>query len=547
MTQPTPLDLNAARDELALSGRIIDASALGRDLTLEADVVIVGSGAGGGVAAEILSAAGLAVIVVEEGPLRTRRDFRMIEAEAYPDLYQESAARKTADKAINILQGRCVGGGTTVNWTSSFRTPPATLGEWASTFGIEGFGVEALAPWFARMEARVAVSPWLVEPNANNATLVRGAAALSISTGTIRRNVRGCADLGYCGMGCPLDAKQSMLVTTIPGALARGARLVTRARALAFVPDGERVVALECAGMDARGVRPTTRRVTLRAKTFVAAGGGIGTPALLLRSRLPDPHAIVGRRTFLHPTVVSAALMPSAIAAWSGAPQSVYSDHFVEHAPPSGPMGFKLESPPLHPVLAAITLPNHGTAHAQWMRRMPNLQVVIALLRDGFHPASPGGTVTLAADGTPRLDYPLTPYVWDGVRRALATMAEIQFAAGARVVMPIHGDGTGYRDWAGARAAIAGFTLAPLVTPVVSAHVMGGCPLGPDPRRAVVDTAGRHHHLANLYVIDGSLFPTSIGANPQLSIFAVAAKLATGLAATLAPGAGGAPPPRASP
>jgi choline dehydrogenase-like flavoprotein len=178
---------------------------------------------------------------------------------------------------------------------------------------------------------------------------------------------------------------------------------------------------------------------------------------------------------------------------------------------------------------------------------MPNLQVVIALLRDGFHPASPGGTGTLAADGTPRLDYPLTPYIWDGVRHALATMAEIQFAAGARVVMPIHGDGTGYRDWAGARAAIAGFTLAPLVTPVVSAHVMGGCPLGPDPRRAVVDTAGRHHHLANLYVIDGSLFPTSIGANPQLSIFAVAAKLATGLAATLAPGAGGAPPPRASP
>jgi choline dehydrogenase len=95
--------------------------------------------------------------------------------------------------------------------------------------------------------------------------------------------------------------------------------------------------------------------------------------------------------------------------------------------------------------------------------------------------------------------------------------------------MPIHGDGAGYRDWDSARAAIAGFTLAPLVTPVVSAHVMGGCPLGPDPRRAVVDTAGRHHHLANLYAIDGSLFPTSIGANPQLSIYATAARIATAL------------------
>jgi len=189
-------------------------------------------------------------------------------------------------------------------------------------------------------------------------------------------------------------------------------------------------------------------------------------------------------------------------------------------------------------VLAAITLPNHGALHASWMRHLPNLQVVIALLRDGFHPASPGGTVTLSDDGTPVLDYPLTPYVWDGVRRAFRTMAEIQFAAGATPVMPIHGDGAGYRDWSAARKAIDGFTLAPLVTPVVSAHVMGGCPLGADPRRAVVDTAGRHHHLANLYVLDASLFPTSLGTNPQLSIFAIVARLASELAAVLAPGAG---------
>ena len=122
-------------------------------------------------------------------------------------------------------------------------------------------------------------------------------------------------------------------------------------------------------------------------------------------------------------------------------------------------------------------------------------------MRDGFHPASPGGTVTLLPDGTPRLDYPLTPYLWEGARRAFAAMAEIQFAAGARTVMPVHGDGIGYRDWQSARSAIAGFTLAPLVTPVVSAHVMGGCPLGPDPRRAVVDVDGRQHQLDNLVLI----------------------------------------------
>ena len=218
--------------------------------------------------------------------------------------------------------------------------------------------------------------------------------------------------------------------------------------------------------------------------------------------------------------------------AYAGAPQSVYSDHFLE-GPFDGPMGFKLEVPPVHPVLAAITLPGHGRAHAAWMRDLPHMHVQLALLRDGFHPESPGGRVRLAADGTPVLDYPFTPYIWDGARRALLAMAELQFAAGAERVMPVHGPGTAYTRWPEARDAIAGFPLAPLVTPVVSAHVMGGCPIGADPRTGVVDPHGRHHHAENVYVMDGSLFPTSLGANPQLSVFAIAARLADGLAATL--------------
>jgi len=223
--------------------KIIDASALARDLALEADVVIVGSGAGGGTAAEILASAGLKVILVEEGPLKSSRDFRMRESDAYPALYQESAARKTRDKAINILQGRCVGGGTTVNWTTSFRTPEATLRHWAAAHGLTGFGVSDLAPWFERMEARLSIAPWEAPPNANNAALARGAERLGIPTGIIRRNVRGCWDLGYCGLGCPIDAKQSMLVTTIPAALDQGATLLTRARALEFRQERDRVVA----------------------------------------------------------------------------------------------------------------------------------------------------------------------------------------------------------------------------------------------------------------------------------------------------------------
>lgn len=521
--------------EAAMRGwKVIVASRLDDDVTIEADVAIIGTGAGGGTTAEVSTAAGLTVVLIEEGALKTAADFRMREADAYPDLYQESAARRTRDKAINILQGRCVGGSTTVNWTSSFRTPDATLDYWARIHGITGFGAQDLAPWFARMEERLSIAPWSVTPNANNAALARGAAALGIPTAAIPRNVKGCYDLGYCGMGCPTNAKQSMLVTTIPAALDRGATLLTRTRALDLEWAGDRVTAVQCAAMDQKGVAATARRITVRARAFVAAAGAIGTPALLLRSGAPDPNALVGKRTFLHPVVVSAALMPDTVAAYAGAPQSVYSDHFLAEYALDGPMGYKLEAPPVHPILAAITLPNHGAVHREWMGDLPRMQVLLALLRDGFHRGSEGGTVSLRDDGTPLLDYPLTPYIWEGARRAFRSMAEIQFAAGARKVMPVHGDGSGFDAWPAARAAIDAFALAPLKTPVVSAHVMGGCPLGPDPRYAVVDLTGRHHHLANLYTIDGSLFPTSIGANPQLSIYGIAARLADNLARTLA-------------
>jgi choline dehydrogenase-like flavoprotein len=518
---------------LAAGWRVIDAAQLAADLTLEADVAIVGSGAGGGTAAEILAAAGLRVAMIEEGPLKGTHDFRMREADAYPQLYQESAARKTRDKGVNILQGRCVGGSTTVNWTSSFRTPPATLAWWRTHCGLPEYSEAMLAPWFERMEDRLGIRSWTVEPNANNALLRDGGGRLGIPVGVISRNVKGCWNLGYCGMGCPTNAKQSMLVSTIPAALARGAILVTRARARRLAIVGDAVTGVECEALDIDGLRPRPVRVTVRARHTVLAAGAIGSPALLLRSRAPDPHGLTGARTFLHPTVVSAALMREPVKGFAGAPQSLYSDHFLETDPIDGPLGFKLESPPLHPVLFSTTLHGYGEAHARLMREFANVQVLIALLRDGFHPDSRGGRVELRGDGTPVLDYPLTEVFWQGARRALAAMAEIQFAAGARQVFAVHERCAGYASWAEAKAGIAALEMAPHMLRVVSAHVMGGCPMSADARSGVVDGNGRHHHLERLSVFDGSVFPTSLGANPQLSIYGIVARNASRLAGEL--------------
>ena len=506
-----------------------DGSRLEHDLTLEADVVIVGSGAGGGTSAEILSAAGLKVLIVEEGPLKTSTDFHMQESEAYPALYQEGIGRMSKDGAVTILQGRAVGGTTLINWTSSFRTPEPTLEHWAREHGVRGLSAAEMAPWFERMEQRLGVQPWAMPPNANNDVLRAGCEKLGYHWAVIPRNVKGCWNLGYCGMGCPVNAKQSMLVTTLPATLEQGGELLYMARAQRLLIEGDQVVGLECRGMDARCVEPSGRRILIKARHYLLAGGGINTPGILLRSGAPDPHGRTGKRTFLHLVNFSAAQFEQVINPFYGAPQSVYSDHFQWQDGVTGRMSYKLEVPPLHPALASTLLGRFGVDNALRMEQLPHTNMMLALMRDGFHPDSAEGTVELRGDDTPVLDYRITDYTWDGLRRAFQHMAEIQFAAGAKAVLPLHADAHYATSLAEARALIDDLRLEKYRTRLGCAHVMGGCAMGEDPRQAVVDSLGRHHQLENLSIHDGSLFPTSIGANPQLSIYALSAKLSAAL------------------
>ena len=517
---------------LARGWKVHGGQHAGLPQTLGCDVVIVGSGAGAGISAELLTQAGLDVVIVEEGPLRSSSQFRQLESEAYPSLYQDAAARRTADQAIGILQGRCVGGSTTVNWTSSFRTPAATLAWWRDHLGLAAFTDAAVAPWFAQAEARLSIQPWLVPPNANNERLRTGAARLGIPAAAILRNVRGCWNLGACGLGCPTNAKQSMLVTTIPAALDRGARLLVQTRAERLLIDGDAVRGVEVRPVTLNGT-PAGDTLRITARHVVVAGGAINSPALLMRSKAPDPHARLGRRTFLHPVVVSSAVFDEAIEGWSGAPQTLYTDHFLDVAPIDGPIGYKLEAPPLYPLIAASTLPGYGEQQARLLADFPRTHALLALLRDGFHAQSPGGRVTLRSDGSPALDYPLNAFVMDGARRALLSMSEIQFAAGAKRVLPVHEQAQPYRSWAEARDAISRFAMEPLLTRVLSAHVMGGCAMSPRAEDGVVTPEGRHWQLDNVSVHDGSIFPTSIGANPQLSVYGFATMLATRLAREL--------------
>ena len=512
------------------AGRIVAGADLRRDVEERPDVCVVGSGAGGAVAAARLAEKGLRVVVLEEGARFGREDFKMDEATAYPALYQEKGQRATADQAISILQGRAVGGTTVVNWTVSHRLPERVLAHWKKAHGVEGLDAAALAPHYAAVEERLHIHETaLADVNPNNRVLWDGAGKLGLSRELLRRNVRGCQNLGYCAMGCPIDARTSMDLTYVPDAVRAGARVYSSVRAVRVERSGKRVATVHAVALDPRLDRPGGRKVVVRPKVLVLSGGAINTPELLLRSGL-DPSGRVGTRTFLHPVVASLALFPGRIEGYRGAPLSVASHAFADRGP--GKVGFFLEAAPTHPMLASTALPGFGADHEELMSRLPNVNGLLALAIDGFLPAEEGGTVSLRGDGRLRVDYPIRPEVWEALREGAKALARVQLAAGAEVVYSLHADPVVMRS----EADVGRLDRAPWVpasVPLFSAHAMGGCAMGKDPARSVVDSTLRVHGMENLFVVDGSVFPTSLGVNPQETIFALARWAADPVAAAI--------------
>jgi choline dehydrogenase-like flavoprotein len=510
------------------TGRIVTGEEVREDLTLRPDFCVVGSGAGGSIAAATLAAAGARVIVLEEGGYHTRRDFNMQEAWAYPALYQDHGNRATDDLSIMVLQGRAVGGGTTINWTSSLRTPEVTLRLWAERHAV-ALDAAALAAHFAAVEERLSI-PATGHPddvNRNNQKLWEGAERLGWEPELTRRSVKGCARLGYCGMGCPLDAKQSALVTYVPDAIAHGADLYADCRVVALHAEGSRLTAAVAEVLDRRLDRPSGRTVTVKPRRGVLlAGGAINTPALLLRTGVGTQSGLVGKRTFLHPTVPITGIFPEPIEGFYGPPQSVVCRHFENRGER---VGYLIETAPVHPMLGAIAFPGFGDAHRRMAARLSHVQATIALLIDGHHD-DPGGAVTCSRQGRVNLSYPLHPLLREAAVDALKNMARLLLAAGAEEVITLHADPLFFRKEAEI-AALDRSPFGPNLHTLFSAHQMGGCPMGEDPRRAVVTSRGRHHQFDNLWIVDGSIFPTALGANPQLSIYAHARLFASDIAA----------------
>jgi hypothetical protein len=268
--------------------------------------------------------------------------------------------------------------------------------------------------------------------------------------------------------------------------------------------------------------------VRVEPRVMVISGGALNSPALLLRSGVPGP--MVGKYTWLHPVVAMGAFYKDAVEGFYGAPQSVASHHFAHR--PSG-AGFFIEAAPVHPMLASIAMPGFGAPLRTRMGLLPDVAATIALMIDGFDPSESGGTVTLRPDGRPKLDYPFNDRVYDCFRAGMKAIAQIHLANGAREIVSFHTTPvhiTKEADLARLEAA----PLGPNLFGVFTAHQMGGCLMGRDPSRSVVNEHLQIHGFDNLFVIDGSVFPTSLGVNPMESIYGLASWASDHVRAALA-------------
>jgi choline dehydrogenase-like flavoprotein len=512
-----------------MTGKIFAAADLRQGIDISCDVCIIGSGAGGSIVAAGLAARGLDVVVLEEGGHYGRADFDGDEAKAYSSFYRDRGTFATADLTMTILQGRTVGGGTTVNWTTCFRTPDAILDIWRESCGSQ-LTRELLTPHWEAVEQRLGVQEWPESSvNANNKVLFDGARKLGWEVSPIRRNVVGCMNTGYCGLGCPVDGKQGMAITYLKDAVAAGVRVYSNTRATHLERQGDRITAVEAEVLDPGTERPSGVGVRVRPKLVVSSGGAVGSSALLLRSNI-NGNGRVGKRLWMHPVLGLPALYPHTIDGYYGAPQASSSHQFIERGP--GKIGWFLETPPMQPMLIASATKGLGTELEGFMERLPHMGCVIAILRDGLLEEEEGATISLRNDGRIRVDYAWGDAHSEAFREAARSIALLSLAAGATEVQSGHIEPVVVRSESDLPLLEAA-AWGPHHHGIFTAHQMGGCPMGEDPATSVVDPSLRHHEVRNLFVIDGSVFPTSLGVNPSLSVYGIAHWATEGVAAAV--------------
>jgi len=510
----------------AIAAAPLPTQAVDRDTVLDCDVVVVGSGAGGGVVAGVLAQAGLDVVVLEKGANPRPQDLTQVEGEMLSSLYLDGGLVMTQSGSLPILAGSCLGGGTVINYTTSFPLPEATRAEWDARSGLSLFAGPRFAQSLARVSARLDVGTRWTTPGVRDTLLERGCRALGWHVDAIPRNVTDCREgleCGYCGYGCRHGAKNSTARTYLRDAADAGARLIVHCDVERVLSQAGRATGVVGTVIAADG---STHRLTVRARAVVAACGAIHTPALLRRSGLTN--SSIGRGLRLHPASAVAAFFPDRIDPWSGSLQTRYSDEFADQ---DGGYGTKFETAPVHFALPASGFGwESARQHRTDLARLGRMSLIGVLLRD-----RDAGRVAVSRAGRPRVHYELSRYDAAHVRTGLRAAAQILAAAGAEEIFTlqtppvrVRPGATGWLDRFGAAADARGYRRCRMS--FISFHQMGSAAMGRDPARSVAGETGETHELPGLYVADASAFPTSSGVNPMITIMAIADHVARGIA-----------------
>jgi len=498
------------------------------DTTLDCDVVVVGSGAGGGVVAGLLAQAGRDVVVLERGTNPSSRDLTQVEGEMLEALFLDRGMIMTHNGSMPILAGSCVGGGTVINWTTSFALPGPTRAEWDARSGLALFQSAGFQAALDRVSARLNVGTRWTTPGRRDQLLERGLRALGWGVEPIPRNVTDCLEgleCGFCTYGCRHGAKHSTTGTYLTDAVAAGARVLARCTVDRVVVQAGRATGVRARAVGADG---RTHAVTVRARAVVIACGAINTPVLLRRSGLANEH--IGRHLHLHPVSAMGAFFPERVEPWGGAMQTRYCTHLADmdgHG-----YGARFETGPIHFALPASAF---GWANPRQLRddvgRLAHMGHVGILLRD-----RDSGRVVPNRYGHPRVHYDVSRYDAAHMRRALEAAAQVMAAAGAEELFTLQTPPARIRPggagWLGRfMAAADGVGYRRLRMSYVAFHQMGTAAMGADPRRGAVDGRGETFDVRGLYVADASAFPASSGVNPMITIMAVADHVARELIA----------------
>lgn len=486
---------------------IVDAKTCGNQLQVRADAVIVGSGAGGAPMAYELAKAGWNVVLVEEGKAYRVNQFERDAWNATKHMYRDASTTTTlGTPPIPLPMGRTLGGTTTINSGTCFRTPEKVFQKWKAEFGLTGLAYADLVSHFEAVERVINVvdTPFDLM-GSNNQLFAQGAAKLGLRGAPLKRNQRGCKGAGLCAFGCPNEAKQSMSLNYLPMASDLGARIYTSCRAERILIENGRAAGIT--GHIVADDHQSCGQFRVEAPVVILSCGTIYTPYLLLKNRLANRSGQVGRNLRIHPAAKVVAVFDKPIHAWSGVPQAYYVDALADD-------GIMFEGFFIPPPMLAFALPAFGMRLKQYMADYAKLAGFGIMVSD-----TSSGVVKLGPGNRPLIFYDLNRHDAAAFVRGIEVASRVFFEVGAPKILP---PVFGIEEINGPDELrlLQERNIKAADLELIAFHPMGTCRMGDDPKTSVLKPTLETHDIPGLFVADGSIFPSSLGVNPQLSIMA---------------------------